>query len=272
MIEIRFHGAGGHGAVVASKIFAEAAARSGFQAQSFASYGALRRGGKVESYVRISDEPVPLRCKMYTPDCLVLMDESFVNDENAVDGLKENGKILINTTKTDEGYPSLQAYQVFTVDAYGIANEKGLVIPGGLPVINTTLLGALAGVFKEVSLEDLVQVIKQSTPNPDKNAECAMEGYKRIASPMAGDARTEQSAETRAPGRRLPAYNQEKMTRCHRCQICYISCPSLAISFQGDPIEFSVNRAVCTACGICIEECPREAISWERENDQGHNG
>ncbi len=269
MLEIRFHGSGGHGAVVASKFLAEAAARSGFQAQSFASYGALRRGGKVESYVRISDEPVPLRCKMYTPDYLVLMDESFVNDENALDGLKENGKILINTTKTDETYPSLQAYQVFTVDAYGIANEKGLVIPGGLPVINTTLLGALAGVLKEVSLEHLVQVIKQGTPNPDKNAECAMEGYKRVASSMAGDARTGQAVETAAPkgvpAGRFPAYNQEKMTRCHRCQICYISCPSLAISFQGDPIEFSVNRAVCTACGICIEECPRQAISWGEE-------
>ena len=265
MIEIRFHGAGGHGAVVASKFLAEAAARSGFQAQSFASYGALRRGGKVESYVRISDEPVPLRCKMYTPDLLVLMDESFVNDENALDGLQKKGKILINTTKTDEDYPSLQAYQVFTVDANGIANERGLVIPGGLPVINTTLLGALAGILDQVNLEHLIEVIKQGTPNPDRNAECAMEGYKRVTSSITSEARTAQAVDTGALARRFPAYNEEKMSRCHRCQICYISCPTLAIGFQGDPIAFSVNRAVCNACGICIEECPKKAISWAAE-------
>jgi pyruvate ferredoxin oxidoreductase gamma subunit len=265
LLEIRFHGAGGHGAVVASKFLAEAAARSGFQAQSFASYGARRRGGKVESYVRISDEPVPLRCKMYTPDCLVLMEESFVNDENALDGIKEKGKILINTAKTEKDYASLHAYRVFTVDAYGIANEKGLVIPGGLPVINTTLLGALAGILDEITLEHLIDVIKQGTPSPDKNAECAMEGYRRVTSSITSGPRPEQAAETGAPERRFPSYDPEKMTRCHRCQICYISCPTLAISFKGDPIAFSVNKAVCNACGICIEECPRKAISWGAE-------
>ena len=254
---------------MASKFLAEAAAKGGFQAQSFASYGALRRGGKVESYVRISDEPVPLHCKLYTPDCLVLMDEFFVDDESALSGLKKDGKILLNTAKAENDYPSLQKFQVFSVDAYGIASEKGLVIPGGSPVINTTLLGALTGVLKEVKLEHLIEVIKEGTPKPDKNAECAAEGYKRVVSLKASDARTGQPVETGRPQgvpvRRFPVYDLEKMTRCHRCQICYISCPTLAISFQGDPIAFSVDRAVCTACGICIEECPRKAISWGAE-------
>lgn len=267
MLEIRFHGLGGHGAVVAGKFLAEAAAKSGFHAQSFASYGALRRGGKVESYVRISDEPVPLHCKMYRPDCLVLMDESFGNDQDALKGLKEKGKILINTLKTDKEYPSLQGFQVFTVDAYGIASEKGLVIPGGWPVINTTLLGALAGVLEGVQMEHLIEVIKSGTPDPDKNAECAMEGYKRVLSWTANGAALEQPLAVNAskvvPGRRFPVYDPDKMDRCNRCMICYISCPGLAIRFQDEPLRFSVNRDLCTACGICIQECPRKAISRE---------
>ena len=257
---------------MASKFLAEAAAKSGFNSQSFASYGALRRGGKVESYVRISDKAVTLRCKMYTPDCLILMDESFVNDESALRGLREDGKILINTPKTKDDYPSLQKFNVFTVDAYGIANEKGLVIPGGLAVINTTVLGALAAVLKEVRLEHLIEVIKTGTPKPGRNAECALEGFKRVASLTTKGARAEQPQKTEASkgvsARGFPVYNPEKMTRCNRCQICYISCPTLAIHFQGDPIRFSVNRSVCTTCGICIEECPKKAISWEgREDD-----
>ena len=133
MIEIMFQGMGGHGSVVAAKLLAQAAAESGFQAQSFASYGALRRGGKVEGYVRISDKPVALRCKMYAADYLVVMDDALIDDRRAPGCVKEHGKILINTSKPKGDYPALEAYDVFTVDAYGIAGEKGLVIPGVHP-------------------------------------------------------------------------------------------------------------------------------------------
>lgn len=260
--------------MVAAKLLAEAAARSGFHSQSFASYGALRRGGKVESYVRVSDEEVPLRCKMYTPDYLVIMDESLVKDADTLSGLKKNGKVLINTAKRREDFSSLQPFQVFTVDAYRIANQKGLVIPGGMPVINTTLLGAVAGIIAEISLDHLVEVIKAGTPRPEKNAECAAEGYRQVTASAPRGVRPdgERDKTPQIPVRRWPVYDPEKMERCHRCQVCYISCPGLAITFEGDPLQFSVIRERCTACGICIEECPRKAISWGGQgNDQGHH-
>jgi len=142
LIEIRFHGLGGHGAVVASKFLADAAARNGYQAQAFASYGALRRGGKVESYVRISENPVRPHCKLYEPDWLILMDDGLAEDPAALSGLKNSGSILINSGKAPAEFPTLDRFRVVTVDAYRIAREKGLVLPGGMPVINTTLLGA----------------------------------------------------------------------------------------------------------------------------------
>lgn len=270
MLEIMFQGHGGHGSVVAAKLVAQAAAGSGYQAQSFASYGALRRGGKVEGYVRISDEPLLLRCKMYEADVAVVMDHSLLEDEKTLHAVKEGGKVLINaSSRIRDEYPSLSKFEVFTVDAYGIAREKGLVIPGGMPVINTTLLGALSGVLDIVPIEEMIAVIRAGTPHPEKNVECAMAGYQSVLSEGATGTQKFPLAEGVTPGAkpggRFPAYSVEKMEKCHRCQICYMACPSLAIGFDGDPLRFFVNKEVCTGCGICIHECPRHAISWEEQ-------
>jgi len=262
-----FQGEGGHGSVVAAKLLAQTAAENGFQAQSFASYGALRRGGKVEGYVRISENAISLRSKMYRSDVLVIMDESLLDEKTTPGTLKDKGKILINTSRTASEFPFLDHFDVFTVDAYNIALGKGLVIPGGMPVINTTLLGALVRMVEALSLDRLIEVIKGNTPKPEKNAECAVDGFNTVNSMTeqkgGPKARSDGEPSGGLTNRRFPVYNREKMKHCHRCQICYMVCPSLALQFEGDPIHFLLNREFCTGCGICIEECPRDAISWE---------
>ena len=271
LIQIRFHGLGGHGAVVASKFLADAASRSGHQAQSFASYGALRRGGKVESYVRISDSPVRPHCKMYQPDWVILMDETLTQDNAVLSGLKDHGKVLINSPRPAASFSALSRFCVYTVDAYGIAEKKGLVLPGGMPVINTTVLGALVRWLETVRMEDLKEVILRKSPKAEKNVECAELGHQQVVSPHTvsepaeGSVSTPYSAPT-SPGR-YPVYHQEKMSHCRRCQICYIVCPSLAIGFQKDPFALHLNKKICTQCGICIEECPREAMLWGGSED-----
>ncbi|MBW2066961.1 MAG: 2-oxoacid:acceptor oxidoreductase family protein [Deltaproteobacteria bacterium] len=265
MIEIIFQGHGGHGSVVAAKLLAQAAAKSGLNAQSFASYGALRRGGRVEGYVRISASPLRLRCKMYESDFLVLMDESLVDESKGRLPLRAKGSVLINTARVAESFSFLGSYEVLTVDAYLIAREKGLVIPGGMPVINTCLLGALLGKMTVVPIEHLIEAIKENTPNPDKNVECAMEGFRNIVH-RAGERRERSLGRDASPRKRkarVPLHDLEKMVKCHRCMVCYIVCPNLAISFQMDPWALGVIKNRCTGCGICIEECPRNAISWE---------
>jgi pyruvate ferredoxin oxidoreductase gamma subunit len=255
-----FQGQGGHGSVVAAKLLAQTAAAAGFHAQSFASYGALRRGGKVEGYVRISKEMLFLRCKMYRADYLVVMDEALVEAPGTVQAAKEDGSILINTAKSANDFPFLEGRKVFTVDAYSIAARQGLIIPGGMPVINTTLLGALAGIC-ELPLNHVMDVIRKGTPNPGKNAECAAEGYRRVKAPSV-DPTAVGVASIRAGGR-VPVYDAEKMKTCHRCQICYMGCPNVAIHFEENPLRFYVDKEACSGCGICIHECPRSAISWK---------
>jgi pyruvate ferredoxin oxidoreductase delta subunit len=116
-------------------------------------------------------------------------------------------------------------------------------------------------------VDDLIDVIKESTPKPDKNAECAMEGFQHIIVQDKGEVIQKDTARVGAPSEkpigRFPIHDPEKMSKCHRCMICYMACPTLAISFEKEPWRFDVNKGRCDGCGICIEECPRDAISWE---------
>lgn len=251
---------------MAAKFLADAAARSGFHAQSFASYGALRRGGKVESYVRISESRVRPHCKLYEPDWVVLMDASFAEDQEALAGLKVNGQVLLNSAKSTKAFPTLVRFRVHTVDASGIAEREGLVLAGGMPVINTTMLGALVKLLESVELEEIKHVIQSGTPKPEKNIHCAELGYRQVISQKADSELYAESPPTSLSvpilSSRYPIYHQEKMKKCHRCQICYMVCPNLAIGFQTAPFTLYVNKTFCTRCGICLEECPRGAISW----------
>ena len=97
MKEIKIYGTGGQGSVLAAKLLADAAVKSGFHAQSFSAYGAQRRGGKVESFVRFSKNPVFVHSKMYEPDYVILMDDVFALDPLTISGLKGDGGLLINS-------------------------------------------------------------------------------------------------------------------------------------------------------------------------------
>ena len=65
MVEIRFHGRGGQGAVTSAELAALAAIEEGKYAQAFPSFGPERRGAPVMAFVRISDKPIVTREKVY---------------------------------------------------------------------------------------------------------------------------------------------------------------------------------------------------------------
>jgi 2-oxoacid:acceptor oxidoreductase gamma subunit (pyruvate/2-ketoisovalerate family) len=98
---------------------------------------------------------------------------------DVTEGLKENGIVIVNTQKPEE--LNLKQCRVATVDATGIALELQLVV-SGLPVLNTTMLGAFAKATGEVKLESVVEVIRQvwSGPAGEKNAKGAVLSYERL--------------------------------------------------------------------------------------------
>jgi len=155
LIEIRWHGRGGQGAVTSAELLAQAAISEGKYAHAFPSFGPERRGAPVLAFVRISSEqPIKIRAEIREPDVIVVLDPGLLPIANVTSGLKPNGIAIINTRKKAE-----QIRQEFginwtlaTIDATSIARE---IL--GLPITNTTMVGALVGATGVVKLESLFE-------------------------------------------------------------------------------------------------------------------
>jgi len=146
VVEIRWHGRGGQGAKTASLLLADAAFDTGKYIQGFPEYGPERMGAPITAYNRISDTKLTIHSNIYEPDYVVVVDETLLEAVDVTSGLKEDGAIVINTTKSpDEIRPLLKGYKgkVCTVDARTISIETlGRYFP------NTPMLGAVVKVSK----------------------------------------------------------------------------------------------------------------------------
>ena len=179
MLEVRFHGRGGQGAVTAANLLAAAALRDGKQGvQSFPHFGGERRGAPVAAFVRIADDEVRLRSRVYHPDIVVVLDRQTLESTDVTVGVKEGGTIVINTRKKPGEFEFSDRFRVATVDAAGISIARNLLV-SGIPALNTPMLGAVARVTDQVTLESLQEVIKKQWKGKagEANAEAAKEAY-----------------------------------------------------------------------------------------------
>ena len=151
LIEIRWHGRGGQGAVTSTEMLAQAAIAEGKYAQAFPSFGPERRGAPVQAFNRVDiKEPVKIRADITTPDVVVVLDPSLLSIVNVTAGLKKGGKVIVNTKKTPQQIKSEFniSFPVFTVNAGKIAKE---VL--GVNIVNTTMLGAVIRATGVISKE-----------------------------------------------------------------------------------------------------------------------
>lgn len=194
MLEIRIHGRGGQGAVVASQIIAEAAFRQGLHVQAFPSFGSERRGAPVAAFVRLDREPIRVRTEIAAPDGLVVLDESLIT-QGLVDvtaGLAPGGWIVINSARDPESFAELGDFVIATVPASRIAADHRLGSRTS-PIVNTAIVGALTAVTDGVRLDDLDDAIRQSVPiKPDENVAAARAAADavRVVRPVAATAST----------------------------------------------------------------------------------
>jgi len=140
MKEVRLHGRGGQGAVTSAELVASAAIDEGKYAQAFPSFGPERRGAPVAAFIRVSEKQIRTREKVYHPDIVVVLDSSLPSLVNVADGLKDDGIVILNTALDEAGVRKAFGLKckLALVDANTIARE---VL--GLPITNTTMLGAL---------------------------------------------------------------------------------------------------------------------------------
>jgi pyruvate ferredoxin oxidoreductase gamma subunit len=158
LIEIRWHGRGGQGAVTSAELVAQAAISEGKYAQAFPSFGPERRGAPVLAFVRIdSQRPIKIRAEITNPDVAVVLDPGLLSIVDVLSGLKEGGLLIINTSKSFKEIAAnfKTKCKMAKVDATAIARE---IL--GVPITNTTMVGALIKATGVVELESVVEPLK----------------------------------------------------------------------------------------------------------------
>ena len=144
LTEIRWHGRGGQGAKTAALLLADVAFQTGKYVQGFPEYGPERMGAPITAYNRISDTVIRAHSNIYDPEYVVVVDESLLEAVDVTGGLKKEGAILVNTSRSkEEIIPHLKGYEgkVYTIDAHNVSMATmGRYFP------NTPLLAAIVKV------------------------------------------------------------------------------------------------------------------------------
>ncbi|MEE8353135.1 MAG: 2-oxoacid:acceptor oxidoreductase family protein [Dehalococcoidales bacterium] len=159
LVEIRWHGRGGQGAVTSTELLARAAINEGKYAQGFPSFGPERRGAPVVAFDRIdTKEPIRVRAEIAEPDVVIVLDPTLLNIVDVAAGLKPHGALVINTRKSLAEIEEIfgDKRQLAVLNASVIARE---VV--GVPIVNTTMLGALLRIAPVVAMESLVAPLEQ---------------------------------------------------------------------------------------------------------------
>jgi len=186
LIEIRWHGRGGQGAVTASKLLAEAALSSGQYFQAFPDYGPERMGAPIRAFTRLSPRPIRIHSAVETPDVVVVLDPTLLGTVAVTEGLKEDGTLLVNTSTTPakvRDTTGLRAGRVFVVDASHIAIDEI-----GREITNTPMLGALARATGLFDIEELSGELRAwfGKKLPEEAVEANVRAMRRAAGAVQG--------------------------------------------------------------------------------------
>ena len=159
MIEIRIHGRGGQGNVVAAYVLAAAAIASGRYAQAFPAFGAERRGAPVAAFVRMDDQPIRRRCQVREPAFLIVQDPALLDVAGTLSGLRAGGTVLVDGPAAQ--ITERDGAEVCTLPATRLAMEHI-----GRPVPNTALLAAFIGLTELMPLSALTGALSERFKGP----------------------------------------------------------------------------------------------------------
>jgi len=186
MIQIRWHGRGGQGAITAAKVVAEAAFRSGYGGVVMApTFGTERRGAQVTTSLKISREKIRDLSPILAPDIVVVLDHLILNEVDVTAGLKPGGLLVINSPRSPQDH-KLTDYRV------AVANVTKLGIEAGLSkgIVNSGIIGALSKASGLIDIEILLQCISKefASRKPENNSGSARMVYDatQICEPKAG--------------------------------------------------------------------------------------
>lgn len=292
MIEVRFHGRGGQGAKIASRILGRSGFLCGMHAQDSALFGAERRGAPVVSFTRLSSVPIDQRGPVERPNLVVVLDATLLKEAAAqvFQGIDQTTPLLINADpdrmkRISAGLPEAN---FLPVDLSTIARE--LVGAAFVSAAAAASAGKRVPSITVSALEDAVRSeLADFGLSPDlieKNVAAAAAAYRRapaielapsgtfMAAPPPWQAvpylsgsrfiapviRHRGSAALRQTGNWRMERPEIDLAKCKRCFLCYLYCPEAAMRLDAENFPH-VDYDHCKGCMICYEECPTEAIA-----------
>ncbi len=182
MIEIRFHGRGGQGAVIASKILAYAFFLDNKFAQSFPTFGAERRGAPVAAFVRADDKYINNRSPIQRPDYVIVMAGKLAETVDVSLGIKSSGIIFINSEEPPEHFTFEDNAKIITFDVNSLALKYRLGTKS-MPIINSPILGIFAGYTGILSIDSLEKAVKKFVPvKIDNNIKALKDAFEKSKS------------------------------------------------------------------------------------------
>jgi 2-oxoacid:acceptor oxidoreductase gamma subunit (pyruvate/2-ketoisovalerate family) len=175
--EIRIHGRGGQGAVLAARMLASAFVAEGKYVASFPMYGFERRGAPVVAFTRIDEKPIREKTQVYNPDCLLVIDPGLMKLPTLFNGVRPEGVLIINSSKPLKERPNENLKIGGVINATKIAVEEiGRDIP------NTCLLGAFAAATGWLELKSLLACLPDYLSGDilQRNLKSAERGYREV--------------------------------------------------------------------------------------------
>lgn len=295
MIEIRFHGRGGQGAKIASRILGHSGILAGLHAQDFALFGAERRGAPVVSFTRLSTETIDRRGDIERPDLLVVMDDSLLKEApgQVYHGVYKTTPLIVNADPHCFSAAGLPAADYHAIDMQALALEQI-----GRNFVSAIAAAMAAKQIDVIAIEQLAVALRSELGDfglapelIEKNLAAARIAHERTpllelsglqsddnepslawqAVPYLGGAqfagptiRHRGSAALRQTGNWRSERPVIELSKCKRCFLCYLYCPEAALHLDADNFPH-VDYDHCKGCMICYEECPTDAISRKLE-------
>ena len=294
MKDIRLHGRGGQGMVIASEMLVHAALLDGLYGTSIPQFGFERRGSPVTSSVRIDDKPIREKTQVYSPGCVVVADQTLLESADVFKGIEDGAILVLNSTRSIDALKlPPQIKRLGLLDATSIALD---VL--GIPVTNTTMVGAFAKTTGWVRVNSALAGIRNVMPPKlaEKNIEAARRASQEVrifelerkdicATAVASDAMTSEMT-AKIPESKMKLKEEEigpcgkdlyiintgdwrvlrpviNSERCQCCGQCWLICPTGCVDLKKSAV--SIDYRYCKGCGLCAKECGFGAIQMERE-------
>jgi 2-oxoisovalerate/pyruvate ferredoxin oxidoreductase gamma subunit len=173
MIEIKFRGRGGQGAVVASEILGKAFFMEGKWPQAFSLFGSERRGAPVFGFLRVDDKPILLKCQIQHPDHVLIFDLSLADEDEVFREVKPGGAVLVNTGRDIQRFGKWRYFTIGLINASAIARDSGLG-----DTFNTAILGAYVRLTGLVQMETLLSAVRRMAPSKiEENVQAVRRSY-----------------------------------------------------------------------------------------------